>query len=225
MMACKANLFFAHKVWFNLQASLVNKHDEAQVMKVFHLSSLLEYLVEKSEEKLYIANSQHVLKLIQRCELTGMLPTELAAILKQEEEHRKALHKRQEPEEAKLKLGVLGFLWPKKRGDTPSSSLSEKKSSSARLDTEEGSEHSERIPGSHLRQLQSFLIGDLGLKLRPYTKVIGVESQDLFSSFVSLEEGHSGFATRAFLSTPDFVTDLTEVSVRVTKNPTKMPFL
>jgi len=27
LQCCESNLFFAHKVWFNLKACLINKHD------------------------------------------------------------------------------------------------------------------------------------------------------------------------------------------------------
>ena len=38
-------MFFAHKVWFNLKASLVNKENDIQLMKIVSLLSELEVVM------------------------------------------------------------------------------------------------------------------------------------------------------------------------------------
>ena len=35
LVACEMNLFFAHKVWFNLKASLINKEESRFIRKIF----------------------------------------------------------------------------------------------------------------------------------------------------------------------------------------------
>ena len=76
MKGCELNIFFAHRVWFNLKASLINKDNQAQVMKILSLLSELEVLVLKSQEKLYIANSEALVKLITKTNLDNMLSPE-----------------------------------------------------------------------------------------------------------------------------------------------------
>ena len=76
MKGCEQNIFFAHRVWFNLKASLINKDNQTQVMKILSLLSELEVLVLKSQEKLYIANSDALVKLITKTNLDNMLSPE-----------------------------------------------------------------------------------------------------------------------------------------------------
>lgn len=85
MKGCELNIFFAHRVWFNLKASLVNKDNQAQVMKILSLLSELEVLVLKSQEKLYIANSDALVKLITKTNLDNMLSPECLLMQQQEE--------------------------------------------------------------------------------------------------------------------------------------------
>lgn len=39
---CDVNMFFAHKIWFNLQASLINREDGDQIDKIIELCSKIE---------------------------------------------------------------------------------------------------------------------------------------------------------------------------------------
>ena len=80
--ACEINIFFAHKIWFNLRASLINKEDNDQIMKIFQLTSEIKTMIEKSQEKLYMANSNALLKLIKKCNLLELLNEDLKQILK-----------------------------------------------------------------------------------------------------------------------------------------------
>ena len=42
LKASQVNIFFAHRVWFNLKASLINKDNHLQVKRVLNLLSELE---------------------------------------------------------------------------------------------------------------------------------------------------------------------------------------
>lgn len=63
------NHFFAHRVWFNLRASLVNKENHEQVMKILQILSEVEVHIGKNSEKLFIANSDQLIKLITKTNL------------------------------------------------------------------------------------------------------------------------------------------------------------
>ena len=65
LKAFDLNLFFAHKVWFFLEASKINKDSSHQIKKIFSLQKQLENLVEKSHEEIYLPNSVAVLKLLK----------------------------------------------------------------------------------------------------------------------------------------------------------------
>ena len=80
-MACHKNTFFAHKVWFNLKASLINKDDNRQMLKIFQLLSEIEILIEKSDELLYFANSRQLLRMITKCDLSNLLDEDLSTIV------------------------------------------------------------------------------------------------------------------------------------------------
>lgn len=62
-------MFFSHKVWFNLKASLVNKSNDTQFMKILDLLSELEVIMANGDEKLFIANSEPLIKLILKTNL------------------------------------------------------------------------------------------------------------------------------------------------------------
>lgn len=70
-------------MWFNLKASLVNQEDQQQVKKILLLISELEVKVVSScKEKLFIANSESLIKLIMKSNLTEILDVECFNILK-----------------------------------------------------------------------------------------------------------------------------------------------
>lgn len=78
--ACQTNIFFAHKIWFNLKASLVNKDNRSQALKILSLLSEIEVLTSKNSEKLYIANSETLIKLIMKTDLSQLLDKECLEI-------------------------------------------------------------------------------------------------------------------------------------------------
>ena len=54
-------------------ASLINKENSLQMQRIFILKCEIESIVQKSQEKLYYANSRQLIKLIKKCELDDML--------------------------------------------------------------------------------------------------------------------------------------------------------
>lgn len=85
--ACKLNLFFAHRIWFNLKASLINQSNQNQVLKIVQILSELEVLVFTNQEKLYIANSESLIKTIQKSNLTQLMDQECMDILRGENQN------------------------------------------------------------------------------------------------------------------------------------------
>lgn len=74
LRASQVNIFFAHRVWFNLRASLINKDNQLHVKRILNLLSELEVkLFSSTQEKLYIANSDSLLKLISKTNLESLL--------------------------------------------------------------------------------------------------------------------------------------------------------
>ena len=70
---CQKNIFFAHKAWFNLKASLINKDNEVQVNKILKLISEIEVSLFSNnlyQEKLFIACSENLINLIVKTNLT-----------------------------------------------------------------------------------------------------------------------------------------------------------
>ena len=53
-------------------------------MKIFQLSSEIKLIIEKSNEKLYLANSTALLKFIKKCNLVDLLSEDLKAQIKNE---------------------------------------------------------------------------------------------------------------------------------------------
>lgn len=74
------NHFFAHKVWFNLRASLINKEKTSQLQQIIKLSTQIEVLVQQSNECLYLANSASLLKLVNTAKLTDLMCDELKVL-------------------------------------------------------------------------------------------------------------------------------------------------
>lgn len=59
LKACSLSFFFAHRVWFYLKASLVNKDLESDsVDRILDLVSEIEVMASSSPEKLYLAGSE-----------------------------------------------------------------------------------------------------------------------------------------------------------------------
>lgn len=76
MDGCEINHFFAHRVWFNLKASLVNKENHTDALKILEFLSELEVYIQKNSEKLYIAKSDALIKLIRKSNLSQLLEQE-----------------------------------------------------------------------------------------------------------------------------------------------------
>ena len=77
-MACKRNIFFQHKIWFNLKACLINKNNQRQINKIFKLITEIQIIIEQStHEKLYIANSSVLLKMIEKSHMNELLDDDL----------------------------------------------------------------------------------------------------------------------------------------------------
>lgn len=83
LKACQINHFFAHKIWFNLMASLINKDKNEQIGRIIFLKCEIENIIKKSRERLYYANSKNLMKLINDCELTEILDDKDLTSLKQ----------------------------------------------------------------------------------------------------------------------------------------------
>ena len=73
IQCCDINIFFAHKVWFMLKASLINKDNREQIMKILTLLSEIEIQIQTNDEKLWIANSENLIKLITKTNLSNIL--------------------------------------------------------------------------------------------------------------------------------------------------------
>lgn len=54
------------------------------MLKIFQLSSEIRHLIEKSDEKLYLANSRALLKFIKKCNLVDLLSDDLKTLVKNE---------------------------------------------------------------------------------------------------------------------------------------------
>jgi len=77
LQASELNMFFAHRIWFNLKASLLNKCSDDQNLKIFQLKKQIEMMIAKSPEKLYLANSTKLIRILNKSRMTGILPPEL----------------------------------------------------------------------------------------------------------------------------------------------------
>jgi hypothetical protein len=87
VQACKKNIFFVHKVWFYMKASLINQENNGQILKIFTLREELRKVVDKpNTEILYIANSQALLKIIQKYSLSDLLTDPQRLLVAQETE-------------------------------------------------------------------------------------------------------------------------------------------
>jgi len=86
VQASQVNIFFAHRIWFNLRASLINKDNQMQVKRILNLLSELEAkLFSSTHEKLYIANSSTLLKLMSKTNLDNLLDEECLKVCHKEE--------------------------------------------------------------------------------------------------------------------------------------------
>ena len=88
IQCCDLNIFFAHKVWFMLKASLVNKDNREQIMKILTLLSEIEIQIQSNNEKLWIANSDSLIKLITKTNLSNILSDECVQLNLEEEKIR-----------------------------------------------------------------------------------------------------------------------------------------
>ena len=59
-----------------LKASLVNKDNREQIMKILTLLSEIEIQIQNNNEKLWIANSESLIKLITKTNLSNILSDE-----------------------------------------------------------------------------------------------------------------------------------------------------
>lgn len=85
MKAAESNMFFAHRVWFFLKASLINENNKEQAMKIVLFLSELEVLASKNAEKLYLANSDQLIRLVYKTNITGIIDPQCLQIFSEEE--------------------------------------------------------------------------------------------------------------------------------------------
>ena len=69
-----------------MKASLINKENNGQILKIFTLKEELKKVIEKNSEILYIANSQILLKIINKYSLGDLLNDQQKLVLCQENE-------------------------------------------------------------------------------------------------------------------------------------------
>ena len=75
-------MFFAHRVWFNLKASLVNKESKFEAKKIISLLSKVEVTAQQGKEKLFLASSDNLIKLISKANLWNLFDPECQTIYK-----------------------------------------------------------------------------------------------------------------------------------------------
>jgi len=68
-----------------LKASLVNKDNREQIMKILTLLSEIEIQIQNNNEKLWIANSESLIKLITKTNLSNILSDECVQLNQEEE--------------------------------------------------------------------------------------------------------------------------------------------
>lgn len=71
-----------------LKASLVNKDNREQIMKILTLLSEIEIQIQSNNEKLWIANSDSLIKLITKTNLSNILSDECVQLNQEEEKIR-----------------------------------------------------------------------------------------------------------------------------------------
>ena len=71
-----------------LKASLVNKDNREQIMKILTLLSEIEIQIQNNNEKLWIANSDSLIKLITKTNLSNILSDECVQLNLEEEKIR-----------------------------------------------------------------------------------------------------------------------------------------
>ena len=121
--ACKLNLFFAHRIWFNLKASLINQSNQNQVLKIVQILSELEVLAFTNQEKLYIANSESLIKTIQKANLTQLMDQECMDILQGENQPAK-LQKKKDEQAKKLIMNLFNKTRPQRKREDSNIALS-----------------------------------------------------------------------------------------------------
>lgn len=191
-------MFFAHKVWFNLRASLVNKEDGAQIEKIFKLTTTIELMVERSPEILYLADSLRLVKLISKAEMTDLLENDLLHLIQM---HKPDLKDSQLKDDAtskallKLKSDLFAHLAQNKDG-----SVDEEKKDN-------------ELPYASIRSMLS----TMGIKLKPYVSIFWTPD--------SVDNSDRDLKIRAFLSTPGFINDLADISVKIIRSTNKKKYL
>ena len=66
-IACAANFFFAHRVWFFFNSSLDPNHvDDRIKTRTVELLSKIEHVCYEGPEELYLANSEEIVALSRR---------------------------------------------------------------------------------------------------------------------------------------------------------------
>jgi len=202
--ACQTNIFFAHKTWFNLKASLINKENNTQVVKILQLLSELEVIITQGPEKLYLASSDQLIKLVMKTNMQNLLDPDCLRIClaemqdkskKEQGSYFMTMFTRSKPLKSKkddINLGSLETL------------LDEE---SSPLVTENSAENN--------------ILGDkFQIKFSPYMRAI----KPGFDKSRYMQKADE-FKTKAFFSTPNFINDLTEISVAILLSQDKMQFL
>jgi len=78
VLASSKNVFFSHKIWFNLQAAQLNPANKNKINK---LSARLRAEINTSSEKLFLANSERLIRIITKAHLWPLLDENLAKTL------------------------------------------------------------------------------------------------------------------------------------------------
>jgi hypothetical protein len=218
MKGCELNIFFAHRVWFNLKASLINKDNQTQVMKILSLLSELEVLVLKSQEKLYIANSDALVKLITKTNLDNMLSPE--CLLMQQQEELESQNGKASGDEQQSKYSANYFMSlfsnPKSGGSSSRSNIALRSiggkdqqalMTESRYQNMDYDEENQRlVRNENLSQIYD----KFSFTFSPYKKTI-----PSLPTAAKIKSTPNEYRQQAFFSTPHLIHDLTDISVKI----------
>lgn len=225
---CQINMFFAHRTWFNLKACMINKENNVQFMKTLQLLSELEVIMAQGEEKLFIANSEQLIKLILKTQLSPLMDSDCYKLCQDEEKKQS----REQLDSAKKKSTKIGqSFWMSLFSSRKTKESMENKgiqlnSMQAQSLLNSSNDYSRPSFDEETENLisqinnNSYIFESFNFKFTPYLRALkpGFEK----SQFLNKPEE---IKTKSFFSTPNFISDLTEVSVAILSSQDKMKFL